>query len=398
MKRNITIACSFAAAIAVLGLASAALERRAFGAEARVEVPMFEVAPFWPRPLPNPGVQGGTVGLGVDSQDHIWVVHRPGSLEPAEKYGADKLSDCCFPAPPVLEFDQSGNLVNHWGGPGDGYDWPPSEHGVTADSKGNVWLAGGGNQILKFTRAGKFLLQIGKPKMSKGSNDTANLNSPTEVAFDAAANEAYVSDGYRNRRVIVFDADTGAYKRHWGGYGKPPNDEDPYNSQSATVGKDYDPSKPSQQFGRAVHSVNISRDNLVYVADRTNDRVQVFRKDGTFVKEGFIERDTRGDGSAFDVAFSNDPAQKYAYVADGSNNKVHILLRSTMEELATFGDGGRQPGQFYAVHNIATDSKGNIYTVETRRGQRVQKFVYKGIGQVAKKDQGVLWPKSANGR
>jgi hypothetical protein len=394
MQRHLTIAGCFAAFAAVLGLASIAMERLASGAQ--VEVPQFEVDPFWPKPLPNHWVQGWTVGLDIDSQDNVWVVHRPSSLEPAERYGEDKLSDCCFAAPPVLVFDQAGNLVRHWGGAAAGYDWPPSEHGVGVDIRGNVWITGGGQQMLKFTRDGKFLMQIGKPKMSKGSNDTSNLDSPTEATVDAAANEVYVSDGYRNRRVIVFDADTGAYKRHWGAYGKPPDDADSYNSTSAVVGKDYDPSRTSQQFGRAVHSVSISKDGLVYVGDRTNDRVQVFQKNGTFVREAFIERNTRADGSAFDVAFSNDPAQKYAYVADGANNKIHILLRATMEELATFGDGGRQPGQFYAVHNIATDSKGNIYTVETRRGQRVQRFLFKGIGRIAKPEQGVLWPKSAS--
>lgn len=393
MTREIKVSATFLGTIAALWWTSNALDRRIVAAKAAgIEIPLFEVDPMWPKPLPNHWVQGWTVGVAVDSQDHIWVLHRPGSLEPAEKYGADKLSDCCFAAPPVLEFDQAGNLLRHWGGPGQGYDWA-SEHGISVDFKGNVWIGGGGDQVLKFTQDGSFLLQIGKPKMSSGSNDTANLGSPTKVVVDAGTNEAYVSDGYRNRRVIVFDADTGAYKRHWGGYGKPPDDKDPYNSKPASVDKDYDPSKPSKQFGRAVHSVTISSDGLVYVSDRTNDRVQVFKKDGTFLKETFIERETRGDGSAFDVAFSADRPQRYMYVADGSNNKVHILLRQTLQELATFGDGGRQPGQFYAIHSIATDSKGNIYTVETRRGQRVQKFVYKGVGVVSQPNEGVLWPK-----
>jgi DNA-binding beta-propeller fold protein YncE len=142
-----------------------------------------------------------------------------------------------------------------------------------------------------------------------------------------------------------------------------------------------------------VHAVALANDGLLYVCDRTNDRIQVFKTDGMFVKEIFIAKDTLGDGSTFDVALSRDSQQKYLYVADGSNMKVHVIQRDTLEELTTFGDGGRQPGQFYAVHSIATDSKGNIYTTETYRGQRVQKFVFRGLAPITRKDQGVVWPK-----
>jgi DNA-binding beta-propeller fold protein YncE len=238
--------------------------------------------------------------------------------------------------------------------------------------------------LLKFTQAGKFLMQIGKPNLSKGSNDVDNLRLPAKSLVDAKTNELYVADGYGNRRVIVFDADSGKYKRHWGAYGNKPDDKDlgPYNPA--------DP--PAKQFRTPVHGVALANDGLLYVCDRVNDRVQVFKTDGTYVKEQFIARETLGDGAAFDVALSRDPQQKYVYVADGSNMKVHILQRDSMEILTTFGDGGRQPGQFYAVHSIATDSKGNIYTTETYRGQRVQKFVYRGLAAVSKKDQGVVWP------
>ena len=194
----------------------------------------------------------------------------------------------------------------------------------------------------------------------------------------------YVADGYGNHRVIVFDADTGKYKRHWGAYGHKPDDTIvPY--------KPSDP--PPQQFRNPVHCVMLSHDGLLYVCDRGNDRIQVFKPDGTFVKEVFIEKETLGSGSVFDIAFSQDPQQKYMYVADGENQQVHILDRQSLEVLTSFGDGGRQPGQFYGVHSIATDSKGNIYTTETYRGQRVQKFVYKGLAPVSTKDQGVVWPK-----
>jgi len=212
------------------------------------------------------------------------------------------------------------------------------------------------------------------------------MNSPTDVAVDPTNGEVYVSDGYGNRRVVVMDADTGKFKRYWGAYGNKPDDTDlgPYNP-AAPVAK---------QFRTPVHCAELANDGLVYVCDRVNDRIQVFQKDGTFVKETIIEKNTLGDGAVWDIAFSKDPKQTYIYLADGSNEKIHILLRDSLQELTTFGDGGRQPGEFYAVHSIATDSKGNIYTTETYHGQRVQKFVYKGLAPVTTKEEGVVWPKA----
>jgi len=193
----------------------------------------------------------------------------------------------------------------------------------------------------------------------------------------------YISDGYGNRRVIVFDADTGAYKRHWGAYGAKPDDAKmpPYNPSAP----------PSKQFS-TMHCVIVSDDGLVYTCDRVNDRIQVFRKDGTFVKEVFIDRKTYRSGSVWDMTFSRDPQQTYIYQANGVDQKVNILLRSTLEVLTSFGDGGRQPGQFFGVHNLATDSKGNLYTAETYTGARVQRFLYKGLRPVTKAEQGVPWP------
>jgi hypothetical protein len=185
--------------------------------------------------------------------------------------------------------------------------------------------------------------------------------------------------------VIVYDAETGKYKRHWGAYGNKPDD--------ANLGR-YDPNAPpAKQFRNPVHCADLSNDRLLYVCDRVNDRLQVFKPDGTFVKEGFFAKNTLGSGSAWDIAFSKDPQQKYIYLADGENDRVHILLRDTLEMLTTFGEGGRQPGEFYGVHSLATDSKGNLFTTETYRGQRVQKFEYKGLAPVTKQDQGVVWPK-----
>jgi DNA-binding beta-propeller fold protein YncE len=370
--------------------------------------PRFEVDFTWPKPLPNHWVLGQTIGVAVDAQDHIWIIHRPASLEPQEAHAAANppIAKCCAAAPPVLEFDQAGNLLRHWGGPGEGFDWPLSNHGITIDYKGNVWIGGnsrdpmtGGapaagafesyhdDMVLKFTRDGKFLLQIGKPGRSTGSNDTGNLRLPAKTFVDPKTNELYVADGYANHRVIVFDADTGQYKRHWGAYGNKPDDANagPY--------KPDDP--PAKQFRNPVHCAMLSEDGLLYVCDRGNDRIQVFKPDGSFVKEAFIERGTLGSGAAWDIAFSRDKEQKYIYVCDGENDRIHILDRQSLEVLTSFGEGGRQPGEFYGVHSIATDSKGNIYTTETWRGQRVQRFLYKGLAPVTSKDQGVLWPKSS---
>jgi DNA-binding beta-propeller fold protein YncE len=406
-KRNLWVAGAFVATVAALGIGSSVFAKRAQAAG--VVAPRFEVDPMWPKPLPNHWIMGQTIGVSVDAQDHVWIIHRAGSLEPGEVHATTKpaTARCCAPAPPVLEFDQAGNLINSWGGPGKGYDWPDSNHGITIDYKGNVWIGGNGrgntggrvlneeqvggvqpfndNMILKFTQEGKFLMQIGKPGRSKGSNDTENLRLPAKLFIDQKTNDLYVADGYGNHRVIVFDAETGQYRRHWGAYGKKPDDVD--------LGRYKPNDPPPPQFRNPVHCADLSVDNQLYVCDRANDRIQVFKPDGTFIKEQFINKETLGSGSVWDIAFSKDPQQKYIYLADGENDQVHILDRQSLAVLTSFGDGGRQPGEFYGVHSIATDSKGNIYTTETYRGQRVQKFNYKGLAPVAKEDQGVVWPK-----
>ena len=396
MQRNLYIGSSFLTILIVIGIAAAILTRKATVEAAAVQAPRFEVDPMWPKPLPNHWITGNVIGVSVDAQDHIWIVHRGATLEPMETYAqqSPKGGDCCIAAPPVLEFDEDGHLIGHWGGPGQGYDWPDSNHGITVDYKGNVWIGGNGegndpkrfqdNAILKFTQNGKFLMQIGKPYQSKGSNDTNNVKGAAKMFVDRKTNELIVADGYGNHRVIVFDADTGKYKRHWGAYGRKPDDRDLGNYQPSAP--------PAQQFRNPVHCAELSNDGLLYVCDRPNDRVQVFKTDGSFVQEYFIRKETLGDGSVWDIAFSRDPEQKYIYLADGVNEKVYVLERATMRILTSFGDGGRQPGEFYAVHSIATDSKGNIFTTETYRGQRLQKFVYKGLAPVAKADQGVVWP------
>ncbi len=418
MKRNVYIGTGFVAVLATLGTASYLLNNKSIVEAATTTAPRFEVDPLWPKPLPNHWLMGQTIGVTVDAQDHIWIIHRAGSLEAGEQHLTAKIAQCCAAAPPVLVFDQAGNLINSWGGKGQGYDWPDSNHGIFVDFKGNVWIGGNGrgpasgrgalngqdeelatgargpggrvdpfsdNQVLKFTQQGKFLLQIGKPKSSKGSNDIENLRLPAKATVDPKTNELYVADGYGNHRVIVFDAETGKYKRHWGAYGKVPSDAPlpPYNPTAP----------PDQQFRNPVHCAELSNDGMLYVCDRQNDRIQVFNPDGTFLKEGYVNKETLGSGSAWDIAFSKDAQQKYIYMADGENNRVHIIDRLSLELLTSFGEGGRQPGEFYGVHSIATDSKGNVYTTETYRGQRLQKFVYKGLGPITAKDQGVVWPK-----
>ena len=352
-------------------------------------VPVFEVDPLWPKPLPNHWVLGSAIGVTVDSQDHIWIVHRGnGNLRTELGASTDPpTGECCLPAPNVLEFDQEGNLVGSWGGPGDGYDWPESNHGITVDHLDNLWIGGNGGtdaHILKFARDGTFLAQFGRPGQNDGSHDREDFGRVAKIAFDADANEAYLADGYGNKRVAVIDMDTGELKRYWGAYGNEPDDTD--------IGRYTPGEEPAQQFRNPVHCAEPSSDGLVYVCDRPNDRIQVFQKDGTYVSETFIATETMGDGSTWDIAFSKDAEQKFIYLADGKNMKVYIIERETMEILTSFGDGGRQPGLFFAVHSIATDSRGNIYTTETYEGKRVQKFVYKGLGPVTADNQGAVWP------
>ena len=391
MKRNVAIGTGLLALLVALGLTQSMLQRTAAAqAKGGVQAPRFEVDPMWPKPLPNHWVYGNVIGVGVDTKDHIYIIHRgAGSLEPKEIYATTNppSSECCVPAPPVVEFDAEGNFVRAWGGPGQGFEWPESNHGITPDSKGNLFIGGnGGNDghILKFTVDGKFVKQFGFSYASAGSNDMFAFNKVAKVSLDEKANEAYVSDGYGNHRVAVIDMDTGKIKRHWGAYGNKPDD---------TPLGNYNPEAPlAQQFRTPVHCAEPSNDGMVYVCDRPNDRIQVFTKEGKFVKETQVQKTTRGDGSVWDIAFSKDAAQKYFYLADGANEKIHVFDRVSLTELTSFGDGGRQPGQFYAVHSIATDSKGNVYTTETYRGQRLQKFVYKGLGPVTKPNQGTVWP------
>jgi hypothetical protein len=392
MRRNLTIGSAFLLVLLALGIGQAMLDRAA--AESKNMAPRFEVDPMWPKPLPNHWRLGNVIGLGVDAQDHVWIIHRgAATLDRKELYAAANppAAECCIAAPPVIEFDAQGNVVHAWGGPGAGFEWPESNHGIVLDSKGIVWIGGNGandGHILKFTREGKFVKQFGFAYASAGSNDLWAFNKVAKVFLDEPNNEAYVSDGYGNKRVAVIDMESGAIKRYWGAYGNKPSDGPlgPYNPAAP----------PAQQFRNPVHCAELSRDGFVYVCDRVNDRIQVFTREGKFVKETFVAKETRGDGSVWDIAFSKDPQQKYFYLADGANEKIRVFDRQSMTQLTAFGDGGRQPGQFYAVHSIVLDSKSNIYTTETFEGRRLQRFLYKGMQTIEKgKDQLTVWPRSS---
>jgi hypothetical protein len=331
-----------------------------------LKIPVYQVDPSWPKPLPNGWGIGPVSGISADSRDHVWIVHRQETVKQAGG----------TPAPPVIEFDAQGTVVQTWGGPGPGYEWPEQLHGINVDGQNRVWVTGNGAddaQILVFTIDGTFIRQIGHSGKMSGSNDTANLGHATQARFDAASGSVFVSDGEsgQNHRVIVFDAATGAYQRHWGAYGKRPND--------AEVVARFDPAvPPPPQFG-TVHCLRIARDGRVYVCDRGNNRFQIFQKDGTFLKEQFIAKDdTKGAGSVWDIEFSLDAPQRFMFVADGTNEKVWILDRESLNIVGSFGSSGKAPGQFATpVHDLTMDSKGNLYTGEAATAGRVQKFSLK---------------------
>lgn len=407
-NRKFMTGAAFVAILVTLGVAQGMLDKAAAQAK---QVPRFEVDPYWPKPMPNNWVQGMTIGIGISSDDHVWVIHRgndEGNLDRTELKQVTPtgpvVGECCQSAPPVLEFDAAGNLVGSWGGqPADNsYDWPESNHGIVVDHKGFVWIGGNGGpdaHILKFTRAGKFVAQYGKknarlkadpnakpgakPNFVPNSMDMNNFGRVAKIFIDPKANEGYLADGYFNKRVAVIDLDSGKIKRFWGAYGNPPDD--------TPIGP-YDPTAPpAKHFRTPVHCAEMSNDGFVYVCDRPNNRLQIFTREGKFVKEVFVAKETRADGSVWDVAFSKDPQQSWLYMADGVNEHVRVFNRATMEEVYNFGYGGRQPGMFLGTHSIAVDSKGNIYTTETYTGKRLQKFVAKGMG-VAPKSGQVPWP------
>jgi DNA-binding beta-propeller fold protein YncE len=399
MRRYVFTGVALAAVALAAGLGGLAFEGGAVAqgqtpAAGRL-LPVFEVDARFPV-MPERMLLGGVGGATADSHGNVWVFHRPHTLEED-----NATLNGYVPAPPVLQFSAAGRYLQGWGGPAKGqYEWfnrgglfsahvecqsctterrrngdgrPGSgEHGIFIDDKDNVWLTGNGNgdgQILKFTKDGKFLLQIGRGGVSPDSNSTEHLSRPAAVVVHSRTNEVLVADGYGNRRVVVFDADTGKYKRHWGAYGNKPDDKIS-NAPQRSGG-------PSQQFNTP-HGITVANDGTVYVTDRANNRVQAFRLDGTFIREGFIKRESRGTGTAFGVALSADPEQRFAYIADGSNDRIAILDRATLDEIGQIGSPGRKAGEFYHIHSLGVDPQGNLIAGESQ-GYRVQKFLYKGL-------------------
>ena len=345
------------------------------------QVPKFRAEGSWPK-LPSQWLMAIVSSTWIDEQDHLWVLQRPNTLSDQEKSRA---------APPVLEFDAEGNFIQAWGGPGIGYDWPQTEHGIHVDPNGFVWIGGNGNddQILKFTRAGEFVMQIGKGGPTKTNADTENLWRPADMFVHAERNELFVADGYGNKRLIVFDAGTGAFKRMWGAFGNVPADNPPA-PEGGNVGPSPHPIGPdgAPQFTPPVHAVKVSNDGLVYVGDRGGRRVQVFTIDGKFVDQVFIGRECRapdcGNGhTAAGLAFSPDAEQRYLYVANRSQAQIMVFDRRELAFLDAFGSWGSEPGQFGTLHHLSVDSEGNLYTAEVTpvrpENRRVQKFTFTGF-------------------
>lgn len=364
------------------------------------EVPRFRYDPTWPAtPFPNEWILGEIGGIDVDAAGHVWVIQRPWTVSGRELGATEGISSCCRAAPPVLELDAAGNVLQSWpplrsffappgtpagqgneiGGRGEtlweaddgpGYgDWGRREHTVYVDHNDFVWVTLDESHVIyKLTREGRHVLTIGEDGVTRGSNDTSHLGRPAGLVVDPESNELFVADGYTNKRVIVFDAETGAYRRHWGAYGSVPED----------VQLSFDPdAEPPRQFVGPVHGIDLARDGLLYVSDRSANRIQVFERDGTFVREGFVARETRDLGSAYGVVLSPDPEQRWAFVNDGSNNVIWILRRSDLEVVGSFSSYGRQGGQVMSAHSMAVDADGNVYVGETR-GRRVQRFLREG--------------------
>jgi len=343
------------------------------------EVPKFQVDPSWPK-LPAKWVFGQVSSVSIDTQNHAWILQRPTSVRDDQK---GKI------APPVLEFDEAGNFVQGWGGPGEGFDWPEIEHGIYVDPKGFVWIGGNGktdNHLLKFTKAGKFVMQIGRKGQSKGNKDTQNVNQAADTFYYAKTNELIVADGYGNSRIIIFDADTGAFKRMWGAFGKEPDTLPARQKvpEGLRIPAKEETGAGPEQFDRPVHAARVSNDGLVYVSDRGGKRVQVFTLDGKYVTQTFVDRWCEaphcGNGQTVaSTAFSHDPEQRFLYVASRSPARVWVLDRKTLEPLDSFGRPGVAPGEFYVLHHMNVDSKGNLYVTEVQDGKRAQKFVFKGL-------------------
>ena len=369
-----------------------------YTASAAEGVPVFEYDPSFPSlPLPNQWIMGEHGGVDVDDDDNIWIIQRPWTVIGRELAAVNNEAMCCRPAPPVIQFDYDGNVLGSWpdlrtfqaepgtaagqGGTvgrngatlfeaadGEYGEWGRREHTVYVDHNGFVWTTNDDSHIIyKFTQQGEFVLSIGVQDVTRGSNDTETLGRPAGLKVDSETNELFVADGYTNKRIIVFDAETGEYRRHWGAYGRPPQD----------IQLDYAPGDNPEHFIGPVHGIDISSDHLVYVTDRRSDRYQVFELDGTFVEEVYVAPETLDAGSAYGLALSHEENNEFVYVNDGSNNRIWIVRRSTGETVGNFASYGRNGGQVLSAHRMAVDSQGNVYIAETR-GRRLQRFLHRG--------------------
>ena len=369
--------------------------RSVAGGAGRRQSAAFEPDPAFPK-LPNNRALGNVAGVAVDRHDNVWLIHRPRTV-PADK----------TPAPPVLEFDAAGKFLQAWGGDGTGFDWPDAEHNIFVDYKDNVWISGSSpsgqskttrsdDMLLKFTNTGKFLMQVGGRSVSLGSTDPKSVNKPGDLFVSTKTNEVYVADGYGNRRVVVFDADTGAFKRMWGAFGKPPEDDagsggrgpsgGPLRRRSGRQGGGRGAApvldtegEGAPRFSSPVHGVVVSNDNIVYVADRSNRRFQMFTPQGKYLGQMFVNRAGPAAESVCGIALSPDKNQEFLYIADYGNSHIVVVDRKKLEILYQFGKRGTAPGDFQGLHHIAADSKGNLYTAEVAPGARVQRFVFKGL-------------------
>jgi DNA-binding beta-propeller fold protein YncE len=352
--------------------ALAAVPSRAAAQAAASGVPAFKVDPSWPLEMPNKWILGAVTGVFVDAKQHVWVTHLPETLTEEETSAQQKppIGTCCVAAPPVLEFDAQGKLVQGWGqgSMDDTSNWPRNPHGIFVDHNDFVWVGTYmHHRVMKFTRDGKLLLTIGQYDKNGGSNDTTLLGGPAGIWVDPKTNEVYIADGYKNRRVIVFDGATGKYLRHWGAYGKTPDDSEKFDPKTMVDGK------LPQQFS-TVHGITGSKDGKIYVADRRGNRIQVFDHQGKFLAEKVVAPATLASGSAFVPVLSPDPREQWLYLADGTNHKIWILRRSDLEIVGEFGRGGRQVGQMLRPHGMSIDAQGNLYVGEASTGRRVQKF------------------------
>lgn len=357
------------------------------GSTATIAVPKFEVDPAWPPKLPNNWVMGEVTWVTVDRRDHVWILQRPRTVAAGLASRA---------APPVLELDAAGAFIQGWGGPAGTYEWPDMEHGITVDYRDHVWIGGispdgairlsdrSDDMLLKFTTGGTFIKQFGRRDASGGNKDTRNLMGPADVFVHPRTNEAFIADGYGNRRVIVLDADTGAFKRMWGAFGNAPVDVPRITGGRKPTAPLNEEGPGSPQFF-GVHGLGVSHDGLVYVADRSNRRIQVFTLGGNFVTQAFIYRTGPSERSAGSVAFSPDRSQRFMYLADYGNSRIVVVDRAKLEIVDSLGTRGSRPGDFQGLHNVAADSKGNLYTAEVQPGRRAQKFVVKGMSKAAQK-------------